>query len=112
MDASPSMSICRGSCDTPQESTSKRFVFVLVQNFYIIRGLRQYGYDKEADELKRVSLATVRRYYQKVRGRFDRSECNHSVLTVMFISLVDVSARRPMAVCLCVSLCCAVGDGL
>ena len=27
-------------------------VFVLVQNFYIIRGLRQYGYDKEADELK------------------------------------------------------------
>ena len=35
------------------------------QNLYIIRGLRMYGYDKEADELKAVSLKVVRDYYEK-----------------------------------------------
>ena len=35
------------------------------QNFYIIRGLRQYGYDKLADKLKAVTLATVRTYYER-----------------------------------------------
>ena len=32
---------------------------------YIIRGLRLYGYGKEADDLKAVSLQTVRDYYEK-----------------------------------------------
>jgi len=35
------------------------------QNVYIIRGLRLYGYDKEADELKAISLKVVRDYYEK-----------------------------------------------
>ena len=35
------------------------------QNFYLIRGLRMYGYDAEADELKRLSLGVVRKYYEK-----------------------------------------------
>ena len=35
------------------------------QNLYIIRGLRMYGYDKEADALKAVSLKVVRDYYEK-----------------------------------------------
>ena len=35
------------------------------QNVYIIRGLRLYGYDKDADELKAISLKVVRDYYEK-----------------------------------------------
>ena len=35
------------------------------QNLYIIRGLRKYNYDAEADALKRVSLGVVRHYYEQ-----------------------------------------------
>eukprot|EP01052_Picozoa_sp_SAG31_P025980 SAG31_NODE_2319_length_5944_cov_9.686056_2_plen_116_part_00 len=35
------------------------------QNFYIIRGLRMYGFDSLADKLKAVTLSTVRTYYEK-----------------------------------------------
>jgi hypothetical protein len=35
------------------------------QNVYIIRGLRLYGYDQLADELKAISLQVVRHYYEK-----------------------------------------------
>jgi hypothetical protein len=35
------------------------------QNVYLIRGLRLYGYDKDANELKAMSLKVVRDYYEK-----------------------------------------------
>ncbi len=35
------------------------------QNYYIIRGLRLYGYNEMADNLKALSLAAVRTYYDK-----------------------------------------------
>lgn len=41
------------------------------QNFYIIRGLRKYGYDEDADGLKAVTLATVRTYYERWGAVFE-----------------------------------------
>merc|ERR1712083_1040801 len=35
------------------------------QNFYVIRGLRKYGYNKEADQLKADTLEVVQRYYER-----------------------------------------------
>ena len=41
------------------------------QNFYLIRGLRKYGYDKEADALKAVTLEVVRHYYEQWGAVFE-----------------------------------------
>jgi len=41
------------------------------QNFYLIRGLRQYGYHAEADALKAASLSVVRDYYEKWGAVFE-----------------------------------------
>jgi neutral trehalase len=44
------------------------------QNLYIIRGLRKYGFDTEADELKRVSLEVVKHYYEQWGSVFEFCE--------------------------------------
>eukprot|EP00929_Paragymnodinium_shiwhaense_P112120 TRINITY_DN80375_c0_g1_i1.p1 TRINITY_DN80375_c0_g1~~TRINITY_DN80375_c0_g1_i1.p1 ORF type:complete len:1176 (+),score=130.90 TRINITY_DN80375_c0_g1_i1:88-3615(+) len=37
----------------------------LQQNWYIIKGLRKYGYDQQADEVRAKSVEVVRKYYEK-----------------------------------------------
>jgi len=41
------------------------------QNFYVIRGLRKYGRNQEADALKAVTLEVVRHYYEQWGAVFE-----------------------------------------
>ena len=41
------------------------------QNFYLIRGLRKYGFNEEADALKATTLAVVRHYWERWGSVFE-----------------------------------------